>query len=59
MPAIVPLRSLSEMLAWKPPGSEDFDPPAWRVVHVSAGFNHTAAVIEMEASSDEALGQRE
>ena len=52
VPAIVPLPSLGEMLPWKPEGSEDFDPPAWRVVHVSAGFNHTAAVIEMPWSSE-------
>jgi len=44
---IVPLDSSSGMLEWKPKGSEDFASPAWRVVQVSAGFNHTAAIIEM------------
>lgn len=51
MPTIVPLNSAGGMLEWKPQGSEDFASPAWRVVHVSAGFNHTAAVIEMASGS--------
>ena len=51
VPAILPLHSPGGMLAWKPKGSEEFASPAWRVVHVSAGFNHTAAVIEMAPGS--------
>jgi len=51
VPTIVPLNSAGGMLEWKPQGSEDFASPAWRVVHVSAGFNHTAAVIEMASGS--------
>lgn len=29
--------------------AELYDPPAWRVCQVSAGFNHTVAVIETAA----------
>ena len=50
VPAIVQLHRPGATLAWKPEGSEDFDRPAWRAVQVSAGFNHTAAVIEMAAT---------
>ena len=51
VPAIVPLHSSGGTLAWEHQGSEDFAEPAWRVVHVSAGFNHTAAVIELAPGS--------
>ena len=50
--SIMALGSTGNAVEWKADGADDLDPPNWRVAQVSAGFNHTAAVIEMAAGSD-------
>lgn len=35
-----------QRIVQRPEDADPFDAPEWRVCQVSAGFNHTAAVIE-------------